>query len=60
MVSDPLAQRRVGRHKQNAARAEHGDEDVSHRYAFQVPAPEMGVCPDKAQSSFRARNVKAA
>ena len=60
MGSNPLAQRRVGRHEQDAARAEHGDEDVSHQCAFQVLVSEMDRGPDKAQSFFKRQNVKAA
>ncbi len=60
MGSDPLAQRRVGRHEQDAARAEHGDEDVSHQCAFQMPRPELGRGPDKAQWPFGRQSVKGA
>ena len=60
MGSDPLAQRRVGRHEQDAAGAEHDDEDVSHLCAFQVLLPEMDRDPNKAPSSFGRQSVKAA
>ncbi len=60
MGSDPLAQRRVGRHEQDAARAEHDDEDVSHKCAFRVLAPEMDARPDKSQYSFTPQNIKMA
>ena len=63
MGSDPLAQRRVGRHEQDAARAEHGDEDVNHHCAFQVNWTRNGplsqkvsmvVCPAKRKGGVKA------
>ena len=36
MGSDPLAQRRVGRHEQDAARAEDQNQDVNMRNFLQV------------------------
>ncbi len=63
MGSDPLAQRRIGGHEQDAARAEHGDEDINHHCAFQdfwsrngplSPKGSMVVWPAKHKGSVKA------